>query len=580
MRAVFAFLCFCVFIAGCDPYKRSNRITKIPFHLCSLLKARHVFIFFIWICGITNINAQAEWITQMGGAEGDIGNCTAADVSGHIYTIGTFSGTSAFGTYSIASMGKGDIFITQANASNGNINWVRQIGGQFEDNGTAVTCDVVGNVYFTGRFSGTVIFGTFTLTSLGGSDSFIAKLDQVTGAIIWVKKMGGTGYDGGLSVTSDPLGNVYTSGYFQGVASFGTVTVTPVGTNFNIFLACTDGASGNVLWAKGYGSAGYSFGTSVSCDVLGNVYMTGYFENDVVFGTYTLSSIQYQDVFVSKHDGSNGNVTWAYSAGGDGNDSGNGIVAGNDGYIYTTGKFEGNCAFGTTTLTSAGSADLYVSKRDALTGAVAWVKGFGAGGYEQANAITQDANGTIFVTGQFSGFVTFGATILSSSGSADIFIAEIEPGTGNVPWAIGMGGSNVDSGYGIAIGPANALYCTGSFYSAANFPGFDLTAKGITDVFIMKLNSATVGMNENERPHVSFRLIPVPFHETLTVEMNRMDSKSYTLFLTNLSGQVLMEFISDQARNVLDLKFLTTGIYFVTIREESGVRSIKRIVKQ
>ncbi len=578
MRYGFCFCIITMFALASHLFKKYIKIISLFF--ISFFKEKLRFIFFAGMAVTINLNAQAEWVSQLGGAEGEIGYSTSADLSGHIYTIGTFSGTSTFGTYTTVSMGKGDIFITRAAASNGNVDWVRQIGGPNEDNGNAIACDPFGNVYFTGRFSGTVIFGTFTLTSTGGSDSFIAKLDPLSGTVLWAKKTGGTGNDGGLSITSDALGNIYTSGYFQGIATFGTFTLSPVGTNYNIFLARTDGTSGNVVWAKGYGSAGYSFGTSVSCGIGGDVFMTGYFESDVAFETYTLSSVKYQDIFVSKHYGSTGSVAWAYSAGGEGNDNSNGIVTGSDGYVYTTGKFEEECTFGTTTLTSEGSADIFVSKRDALTGSLAWVKRFGAAGYEQANAIVQDASGNIFITGQFNGFVTFGNKVLASSGNADVFVIQMETATGSVPWAINMGGSNVDSGYGISTGPANALYCTGFFQSNANFPGYVLTSKGSSDIFIMKLNSTTVGIDENNILYSSFQIMPLPFHDEVIVSIHKTHLKPYSLFLTDVSGKVIMELVSDQSHQQMNLGFLSPGIYFITLREENGIRAVKKVVKQ
>jgi len=74
-----------------------------------------------------------------------------------------------------------------------------------------------GAVYTTGHFTGTVDFdpggGTFNLTSAGGIDIFISKLDG-SGNFICAKAMGGTGGDYGLSIALDALGHVYLAGYF------------------------------------------------------------------------------------------------------------------------------------------------------------------------------------------------------------------------------------------------------------------------------------------------------------------------------------------------------------------------------
>jgi len=524
--------------------------------------------------------AQAEWVKQLGGLEGDVGVCSAADGFGHVFTIGTFSGTSSFGNYNISSLGRGDVFVIRSNASTGDIDWVRQIGGNSEDYGNAIGSDPFGNIYCTGRFSGTVLFGTFSLTATGTADAFVAKIDPTVGAVLWAKKMGGSGFDGGFAITSDGLGNIYTTGCYQGTGIFGTFTLNPVGSNLNVFVQRIDATSGSVVWAKGYGSAGYSSATSISCDGSGDVYLTGYFEGETSFGTNTLTAVQYQDVFVSKHYASTGNVVWAFSSGGLGNDSGYGIVAGTDGFVYTTGKFENDWVVGTSTLTSQGSADIFLSRRDALTGSISWVKRFGSQGYDQPNAITRDENGHLFITGQFNGYISFGSAVLASMGNADVFIVKIDMLTGNALMSSSMGGQAVDSGNGITSGPNNALYCTGSFQSGANIGGEILTAKGTADIFIMKLNGTNVGLNESMQLLNSIQLIPVPFEDELRITVGKPNLSAYQLSISDASGKLMLQLESKQTQQNLKLNFLEAGIYFVTIVEETGAKAVKKIIKK
>ena len=97
-------------------------------------------------------------------------------------------------------------------------------------------------------------------------------------------------------------------------------------------------------------------GEKISTDASGNVYITGYFKSPTItFGTTTLtnnSTANDADIFVVKYD-SAGTVIWAKSAGGTGNDFGNGISATGDGNVYITGQFASpTITFGTTTLTN------------------------------------------------------------------------------------------------------------------------------------------------------------------------------------------------------------------------------------
>src|SRR5678815_2255104 len=80
--------------------------------------------------------------------------------------------------------------------------WAKQLYGTAHDEyGWSVAVDPHnGDVYTTIYFFGTVDFdpgpGVFNLTSAGGSDIFISKLDSA-GNFIWEKKIGGIGNDEG-----------------------------------------------------------------------------------------------------------------------------------------------------------------------------------------------------------------------------------------------------------------------------------------------------------------------------------------------------------------------------------------------
>jgi len=72
--------------------------------------------------------------------------------------------------------------------------WAKQAGGTIDDYGNSIAVDANGNIYVTGRFYGSSTFGTTNLTSSGGSDIFVAKLD-INGNWLWAKKAGGTSDD-------------------------------------------------------------------------------------------------------------------------------------------------------------------------------------------------------------------------------------------------------------------------------------------------------------------------------------------------------------------------------------------------
>jgi len=300
---------------------------------------------------------------------------------------------------------------------------------------------------------------------------------------LWAKQAGGTDYDFGHSIAVDANGNNYVTGSFSGSSTFGTTTLTSSGDK-DIFVAKID-HNGNWLWAKQAGGISYDYGRGIAVDDNGNSYITGEFEESATFGTTTLTSSGSYDIFVAKLD-SSGNWLWAKQAWGIGEDVGFSIAVDAKGNSYITGVFMESANFGTTTLTSSGDYDIFVAKLD-INSNWLWAKQAGGTDDDYGNGIAVDANGNSYVTGYFSESATFGTTTLTSSGDIDIFVAKLDS-SGNWLWANQAGGTNCDYGHGIAVDDNGNSYIIGNFLESANFGITTLTSSGYYDIFVAKLD--------------------------------------------------------------------------------------------
>jgi len=168
-----------------------------------------------------------DWVKTFVSNLADNGNSIMVDTSGNVYTAGIFRGTVDFdpgaGTTNLSAVGSQDIFIQKMDTS-GNMVWAKSIGGTLNELARSIAVDDSGNVYTTGAFQGTVDFdpgaGTANLSAVGGYDVFIQKMDA-SGNFLWAKTFGSPSPDSGISTTVDSAGNVYTTGFFQGVVDFG-----------------------------------------------------------------------------------------------------------------------------------------------------------------------------------------------------------------------------------------------------------------------------------------------------------------------------------------------------------------------
>ena len=371
----------------------------------------------------------------------------------------------------------------------------KSVGGISDDSPTGIAIDKNGNSYVLGCFrSPSITFGATTLTNATGSFSYIYDLFIVkyntAGNVVWAKSAGGSGYDYGHSIAVDPGGNSYITGYYDSpTITFGGITLTNAGAD-DLFIAKYDSA-GNVIWAKNAGGAGTDRGRGIAVDTSGNSYITGLFESpSIAFGTTTLLSAGSADIFLVKYDVA-GNVVWAKKEGGMGSDEGESIALDGSGNSYVLGQYyNAPITVGTTTLPNAGLRDLVLIKYDP-SGNVIWSRSAGGTESETGYYLAADAGGNCYITGFFdSPTLTFGSTTLVNAGSSDIFIAKYDS-AGNTAWAKRAGGASYDFGYSVAVNGSGTSFITGLFASPTiAFGATTLTSAGGSDAFLVSYDAA------------------------------------------------------------------------------------------
>lgn len=560
-----------------------------------LITILYVTFALILITQISLVKAQDfVWARQAGGISNDVGYGVAVDNSGNVHIVGYFQGTVDFdpgpATFNLTSLGLYDIFIKKLDAS-GNLIWAKQLGGTGYDLGLSIAIDNLGNVYTTGYFSNTVDFdpgaGTFNLTSTGGIDVFISKLDS-SGNFIWAKHIEGTENKMGYSLAIDISGNVYTAGYFQGTVivdpSIGNVNLTSAG-GADIFI-CKFNSSGNFEWVKQIGGTGNDFGFSLALDVSGNIYTAGVFEGTVDFdpsvGTNNLTSSGGRDAFISKLDVS-GNFIWAKNFGGMNDDQARSIAIDASGNVYTTGHFEGTADFdpsvGTYSLTSEGDQDIFIHKLD-VSGNFVWAKRMGGANNDSGRSLAIDGSGNIYTTGYFRGTTDFdpgsGVFNLTSAGGADIFIHKLDP-SGNFVWAKQIGSPNDEEALFIKIDSSGNIYTTGYFQGTVDFnPGagtFNLNAIGGWDIFVHKMSQNTVSINENNTTNIN--VYPNPARDYLQIDTEN----NLVVEIHSLEGKLIYcKQINSNTR--FDISNYNKGVYLVKLYNDNGVMSHHKIIKQ
>lgn len=409
--------------------------------------------------------------------------------------------------HKLALVGLFSLVALFSQAQNPTFEWAKQMGGASSEVGLSIITDDRGNIYSTGIFWGIADFdpdtGTMNLTSSGGQDVFIQKIDA-NGNLVWAKSVGGTSVEYGYSINIDDFGNILVTGNFRGTVDFdpgiGVVNLASSGYS-DIFILKLD-PNGNFKWAKSMGGTSYEEGKSILTDAKSNIYTTGSFVGEVDFdpgaGITLLTSAGNYDVFLQKLD-SNGNFIWAHRMGGTSDDHASSMAMDANDNIFLTGSFGGTADFnpgaGSALLTSNGNTDIFIQKLDS-NGNHLWVKGVGGTTYDIGHSCAVDTDGNVYSTGYFQNTVDFDPDTsnftLSSTGDRDIFIQKLNS-KGDFVWAKRMGSYDREEGNSITTDNNGNIYTTGFFQKRVDFdPGVgssELYFSNAYNIFIQKLDS-------------------------------------------------------------------------------------------
>jgi len=513
---------------------------------------------------------SVEWAQRFGANPFDRGYAIAADAAGNSYVTGYFRSTVAFGSASLTSVGGEDLFVAKLDPD-GAVVWATRAGGTGLDKGYGIATDGQGNCFVTGHFLGTAIFGNTTLTAVGNVDVFIAKLDA-SGAFVWAKGFGGTAGDLGQGIAADALGNSYVTGNFSGTVAFGATTLQS--PSDDVFITKLD-PDGEFLWARNAGGADLDAGRAIAVDDTGSCYVTGQIGSlstapgyTATFGTIVLTTVGNGDVFVAKLD-TDGAFLWAHRAGGAANEMGTGVSLDASGNCYLTGYFGSTATFGTTDLTAASAA-----QSDAfvarLNAAGAWQWAVRAGGAadDGGSSIATDATGHSIVAGTFGGTVTFGTTELSVANDGAVFIAEVD--TDGTFLSAQRVGASINERYNgaVAMDPVGQAYVTGWFRGEASFGGTTLTAASSNDDIFVLKMSDRPASIREGSVTASVEAFPNPTCATLHL---RSDAPIRNVSIYNALGSL----VQTEARSTFSMEPLPAGLYLLHINTAQGLGTVR-----
>ncbi len=454
----------------------------------NILFRNSLFLIFTFFTCISNAQTfqYADVIKSVGFDEAlDI----ASDPEGNVYVAGQIEFDADFGNNIIlTSAGKHDIFLAKYDP-NGSLVWAKRAGGKGGDKIHSVALDGMGHIFCVGEFEDTSYWdGIMKHTpGMGINDMFIAKYDTA-GHAIWVRMVHGdiTGplQTRGYGVSCDAQGNVYACGGTNGEAFFeGNYLFTTEGDYDATVIKLTP--DGDFCWAKRMGGSDSDKAYGIANDNNGHVYVTGYFAGHANFASAAnLNSGGHTDAFLVKFDTS-GVLQWAIAAGDTGFERGKDITININGQIVITGElqtgnFAGQMAYG------RGNEDMYIAAFNP-DGSLGWVTPGGSEEDDMGRGVTHDANGNLYVIGDYASTGHFPPFTITSNGYADVFFVKYNSTGTSVDWVRSIGGPENDRGQGIGADMSGNIYACGMFVGASAFDAINLTGDSLLDNFVAKI---------------------------------------------------------------------------------------------
>lgn len=256
-------------------------------------------------------------------------------------------------------------------------------------------------------------------------------------------------------------------------------------------------------WGYAVGGTGSDSGSKIATDNSGNVIMIGSFQAsfdaDPGTGNNNLNHVGANDISICKYD-TDGNLIWAKSIGGSGNELPRGLDVASDGSVYVSGGFQTTVDFDPgvdeENRISNGDLDIFLLKLDS-NGDFQWVYTAGSTSADYSNDLAIDNNGNAYLTGTFQNTVDFdpdlGTSDLTSQGATDGFVLKLDP-NGAFTSVYHLGSTSDVTPNSIAVDHVNDVYVSGDYLGVvdldvANGPQ-NFSSEGDRDIFLMKLNES------------------------------------------------------------------------------------------
>jgi hypothetical protein len=472
------------------------------------------------------IDPQLTYSSYLGGSANDVGERVVVDAAGYAYVVG-WSASADFPTsraLQSVNHGSTSVFISKLNPESrgaASLIYSTFLGGSGTNSGRSIAVSPAGEVVVAGDTNAPnfpVTSGAFQPScemhrGSCSTDAFVSKINAAGNELLYSTYLGGSGTEFGFSVALGESGHIFLAGNtdsrdfpitkraFQTKFAGGP---SPFGDAFAVELDPAGKGRRDLRYSTYLGGRGSESAWTIATDRLGNIYVggsTSSMDFPVTPSAYQPrfggGSASTGDGFVAKlRPAGMGSKDLMYGTylGGSADDRVEGLAVDQSGMIYATGFTQSanfpitpdralQPAFGGGTCYGAPCADAFIAQLNASQSAhhtLVYSSFFGGDSIDLGHAIALDSAGKVYITGETTSTnlplrdplqddCTLGCRPLPFT---DVLVARFDltkSGAASLLFSTFFGGSNVDTGWSIAVDDKGAAYVAGQVFST-DFP--------------------------------------------------------------------------------------------------------------
>jgi hypothetical protein len=375
-----------------------------------------------------NGDGSPRWANAWGGAGLQQSYGVALSSEGHISVVGGYSGKLNFGFETIESVGAFSAFLLNLDHEGGYRHAASFSGESQLGTGVAVAAD--GLQVWSGHFRGQIGLGNHSANSKGAADAIMAGIAQDK-SYKWDLEAGDSSDQHANAVAHVESDDTFVvAGDMLGSLKLGACSTLTSAGNSDAWVGWLDG--GGNCWdalSFGDGSAQIAHAVATGKSPLSHlVAVVGDFSGDITLAD-GITAID-QDAFVLLLAADPNRLAlvpqWIRRIGGSGAQNAYGVAFDTQDNLIVVGRYTGDVNDPPLKPLGDTPANAYAVKYD-VSGNVQWAKSFGDSDAQAARAVGTDADGNVYVAGEFWGNLPLTNGTLKSSGGADIFLLKLAP---------------------------------------------------------------------------------------------------------------------------------------------------------